>query len=57
MKKLFVNPEINTIEISQMDAIMVSANALVTTKTSISYSVSDTERAEADKLGYWAGKK
>ena len=55
MKKLFVNPEIKTAEISQVEAIMASGNLLVDSKKNISYSATDS-RVDADKFGYWMGK-
>ena len=56
MRKLFVNPEINTVELSQPDAIMVSGEVLVKQNTAITYSISDKDRDNADRLNYWAGK-
>lgn len=56
MRKLFVNPEINTVELSQPDAIMASGEMLVKQNTAITYSISDKDRDNADRLNYWAGK-
>lgn len=62
MKKLFINPEVNAVELSQTEAIMSSGepsdNFLVNSSSGvkIDYSISDKDRDNSSRLDYWAGK-
>ena len=56
MKKLFVQPEVNAVELSQTEAIMSSVNQLVKSRKSTSYSVTDSDRSASEALAYWKGK-
>ena len=56
MKKMFINPEIEIAEVSQLDAIMVSGNPLVVLKNRINYTLTDEERELDAEYGYWDGK-
>lgn len=53
MKK-FNAPEINIRDLAAVEAVM-SSN-LVEPNTKIVYSIKDTNRGEADRQKYWAGK-
>ena len=60
MKK-FNTPEINSVELNSVEAIMDS-NMLVQPGANdvggkaIKYSITDADRKEADKQKYWSGK-
>ncbi len=53
MKK-FNAPEVKAVQLAAVEAVM-SSN-LVQTNTKIVYSIKDTDRSDADKQKYWAGK-